>query len=98
MLMIHEYPSIYHEPAGPKDHSLTRFMSEFGGFGCDNCKASQPKGSTLFGCRTCDFDLCLECHEKERGTAPGSTNYRRAYDFIESWAPYLADTAELPAF
>lgn len=49
----------------PKKCGLQMFQAPHGRFRCDNCKASVPLGSTLFGCRSCDFDVCASCAAKE---------------------------------
>jgi hypothetical protein len=51
----------------PKAHALSGFATPVGGFSCEGCKAKKhPKGTYMYGCRTCDFDLCTECFESER--------------------------------
>ena len=32
------------------------------GWFCDSCAKEVVIGSTLYGCDTCEFDLCLECY------------------------------------
>eukprot|EP01084_Bolivina_argentea_P240516 404041_1 len=50
----------------PQKHQLRRFTTSRFGFGCDWCKQTQPQFTTLFGCRACDYDLCVRCLEKQR--------------------------------
>lgn len=48
-------------PSGAK--SLRAFVSE-GPVACDSCGESFNEGSSFFGCRICNYDLCLGCHTK----------------------------------
>jgi Ca2+-binding EF-hand superfamily protein len=45
-------------------HDLVQFVAQHGGYGCDGpCSSgSFASGSTLFGCRDCNFDLCPACN------------------------------------
>jgi hypothetical protein len=46
----------------PKGHTLQQFQAEHGGYNCDLCgRGGISVGSTLHGCRTCDFDVCSAC-------------------------------------
>jgi hypothetical protein len=45
----------------PTDHKLVQFQTTHGKFYCDDCKAKVKQGTTLFGCRQCDYDLCEVC-------------------------------------
>jgi hypothetical protein len=45
----------------PADHKLVQFQTTHGKFYCDDCKAKVKQGTTLFGCRKCDYDLCEVC-------------------------------------
>ena len=51
----------------PGNHGLARFTAEQTSYGCDSCGAGIPRGTELFGCRTCDFDCCAECLQPGRG-------------------------------
>ena len=42
------------------DH-LTAFEVSNLGFGCDGCCKQLPIGSTMHGCRSCDYDVCGDC-------------------------------------
>eukprot|EP00662_Eupelagonemidae_sp_cell21_P057270 gene57270-biopygen31739 len=35
----------------PRDNSHT----------CDKCDKKQPKGTEMWGCRQCDYDMCMDC-------------------------------------
>jgi hypothetical protein len=40
---------------------LTEFVTVSSDYGCDGCGAAVPEGSTMFGCRRCDEDFCVDC-------------------------------------
>ena len=45
----------------PEGHDLIPFESETDNFVCSVCECEFPTGTILYGCRTCDYDLCREC-------------------------------------
>jgi hypothetical protein len=46
----------------PQGHALQQFQTKHGGYSCDLCGRRRiAAGSTLHGCRTCDFDVCPGC-------------------------------------
>jgi hypothetical protein len=51
------------KPAGC-NHTKVLFSTPRAGFACDVCNVTVPKDTTLFGCRTCDWDTCLSCKFK----------------------------------
>jgi tetratricopeptide (TPR) repeat protein len=51
---------------GPCRCDLVVFQTEDIGYGCDGCGMSAPQGTTLHGCRECDFDLCSPCAENRQ--------------------------------
>eukprot|EP01084_Bolivina_argentea_P295480 508723_1 len=45
----------------PGKHGLKQFKTPESGYGCDGCKlANIPIGTTMYGCRICDYDLCSD--------------------------------------
>lgn len=42
-------------------HDLNPFPTEEDDWSCSICEKDFPEGTTLYGCRTCDFDVCGEC-------------------------------------
>jgi len=43
-------------------HALHQYFTPTGGFVCDGCGTGhRPPSSSMFGCRACNFDLCLFC-------------------------------------
>eukprot|EP01084_Bolivina_argentea_P235775 396621_1 len=49
----------------PGKHGLIEFITLEIGYRCDGCKQSMlPQGTTMYGCRTCDYDLCVTCHNE----------------------------------
>ena len=45
----------------PEGHDLVPFESEEDDFLCSVCDCEFPMGTILYGCRSCDYDLCREC-------------------------------------
>ena len=45
----------------PGSHGLKGFVAEKC-YICDICETKVEEGNALFGCRSCDYDLCSECH------------------------------------
>lgn len=44
----------------PTDHLMNLFaVPEV--FGCNACEGTFEKGTKMYGCRLCDFDLCVKC-------------------------------------
>mmetsp|Transcript_29107 Transcript_29107/g.37671 ORF Transcript_29107/g.37671 Transcript_29107/m.37671 type:complete len:758 (+) Transcript_29107:142-2415(+) len=61
------------------DHMLTEFEVTENGLSCDRCgKEGVLKGTTMFGCLSCDHDVCAECRDpplpepelESKGAAP----------------------------
>jgi hypothetical protein len=47
----------------PGNHELKHHSTPRAGFFCDKCeRKGLPKGSSMFGCRTCDWDACETCY------------------------------------
>jgi hypothetical protein len=62
----------------PKGHSLQRFSAEHSHYSCDACRERVPEGSTLCGCRECDFDLCASC--EQHLASPSEVDARGPYN------------------
>ena len=45
-------------------HALVAYETPQRGYACDACGASFAEGTTLHGCRACNFDLCATCCTK----------------------------------
>jgi hypothetical protein len=50
----------------PEDHVLARFLTQRDGFQCDGCSRRLSADAAMFGCRQCDYDLCLNCIGQDR--------------------------------
>jgi len=49
----------------PGKHFLTKMTTKEDGWGCDYCKTGNlPKGTTLTGCRKCNWDFCENCGDR----------------------------------
>eukprot|EP00662_Eupelagonemidae_sp_cell21_P019800 gene19800-49637_t len=55
----------------PKGHALKAWEGDDGLF-CDSCLRDVPPGSSMMGCRRCDYDLCPQCAERPRGGGGGA--------------------------
>merc|ERR1712137_100108 len=63
----------------PAKHALGKFRaSRSGYYTCDSCNQPARCTATLFGCRKCDFDLCLSCANAQSsdGAGAGATGAR----------------------
>lgn len=45
----------------PGGHKLSLFQTTHGRGACDGCMKLIPKGTSMYGCRTCDYDVCQRC-------------------------------------
>eukprot|EP01083_Nonionella_stella_P268368 907200_1 len=45
----------------PGKHGMTIYVTELDGLGCDLCKNKVNKGTKLYGCRLCNYDVCTIC-------------------------------------
>lgn len=53
----------------PRGHQLSHFLVKVdGSYYCDVCRGHPHRGSVMFGCQTCDYDICGKCavHEGQR--------------------------------
>mmetsp|Transcript_23416 Transcript_23416/g.37472 ORF Transcript_23416/g.37472 Transcript_23416/m.37472 type:complete len:483 (+) Transcript_23416:44-1492(+) len=53
----------------PGKHGLTIFYTPQQGYGCDICSKRFPANTTLYGCRTCNYDLCGDCYHGSSASA-----------------------------
>ena len=47
----------------PKNHGLKRFQTSHGNYRCDECGKKFRRGTTMNGCKECNFDLCIDCSD-----------------------------------
>jgi len=45
----------------PSGHLLVALLTPVANGICDVCKARQPRGAPMLGCRACNFDVCRNC-------------------------------------
>jgi len=50
----------------PGKHSVRRFQTCHNSFDCDNCNQSFNSGAIMYGCRTCNWDICTDCYVEKR--------------------------------
>jgi hypothetical protein len=60
----------------PGMHELTSFKTPCYGYGCDLCKQTFDTNTIMFGCRTCDWDSCSNCHIVNRSKEDGDATDR----------------------
>jgi len=46
----------------PGNHGLKAFATLKNGLGCNKCDNNFIKGTVMYVCRKCNFDLCLNCY------------------------------------
>jgi hypothetical protein len=67
-----------------RGHVLKEFVAQHSGYSCDGpCHASQYSGSTLFGCRQCDFDLCSSCNTVRAVSVPAGSVRLKVGDKVQ---------------
>jgi len=47
----------------PRNHQLKLFITDHYDFACDICHKSTPKDTEMWGCRSCNWDSCVDCHQ-----------------------------------
>ena len=57
---------LYDREECPMGHPLVRFGTDQPGWSCSGCKVSFSQKKLMWGCRTCDLDLCSECLLKSK--------------------------------
>eukprot|EP01083_Nonionella_stella_P317586 1157274_1 len=49
----------------PNDHALSQFQAPNYDFSCDGCEQMILLSAPLYGCRTCNYDLCTTCYKSK---------------------------------
>jgi len=49
----------------PDDHALRRLITVYAHFVCDMCSKPVQVGHYLWGCRLCNFDMCITCSVRQ---------------------------------
>ena len=72
---VHYGTKLENKSAGscPGNHGLLQFTTDRS-FGCNLCAKRLPKGSVMRGCRSCDYDVCVDC--TSAATEPDSPKQR----------------------
>lgn len=47
----------------PAGHTMRIFETDQDGWSCSRCQSTKLRGSQMYGCRQCNYDLCISCHE-----------------------------------
>lgn len=45
----------------PAGHQMSSYITSKANYSCDVCQRRFQQGIVLFGCRTCNFDACVDC-------------------------------------
>ena len=59
-----------------RGHPLTQFRTTHPNFHCDECTMRQSTSSSMYGCRTCNYDMCEQCHDSS-GAAAAAARLRK---------------------
>ena len=51
----------------PDGHELIEYSAPDDQWACDRCRSVASVGSTMFGCRLCNYDLCTRCYDGTQG-------------------------------
>jgi hypothetical protein len=79
----------------PQGHSLRQFFTPHAQFSCDSCDSSIPAASILHGCRTCDFDLCVNCLTAQQSRSRNEQQQQQQQQQVPQPAPaVVAATVE----
>ena len=46
----------------PRGHTLSQFTTRSASFYCDKCSGRFKMGTSMYGCRSCNYDLCKSCY------------------------------------
>jgi hypothetical protein len=61
----------------PQGHALAPYIcppcDAITSFKCDNCLHSQVSGTTVYGCRGCNYDLCSACMKQACASSPSQS-------------------------
>mmetsp|Transcript_2125 Transcript_2125/g.6486 ORF Transcript_2125/g.6486 Transcript_2125/m.6486 type:complete len:288 (+) Transcript_2125:1-864(+) len=49
----------------PSQHVLYEFSTPNSEWACDTCRSEIAQGAIMYGCRECDWDICIECLSKQ---------------------------------
>jgi len=61
----------------PGGHHLQPFSSDENGWNCNCCQKIFPIGTTLHGCRKCNYDICSKCVKHQQAFCVGEVVERR---------------------
>lgn len=73
----------------PHNHTLTPYVcpstDSTTTFKCDSCRQSQAPGSTVYGCRICNYDLCGTCKKQACATSPSHAAMSQTAQACQNW-------------
>lgn len=84
----------------PSGHDLVPFETPEDDFLCSVCECEFPMSTILYGCRSCDYDLCREClahtvfHQSGRDFVAAFPELQEMSTFGESGKSLLVGTEE----
>jgi hypothetical protein len=56
----------------PQGHGMQLFSTPTPDYVCNVCRLKFPKSVALWGCRACDFDMCVQCSKSRRHIEKGA--------------------------
>lgn len=76
------------EASCPASHQLSSFKTP-GPFGCDLCQLGVPKGIMMWGCRPCDYDICVACAAGPGGITEAALAQQLYTDIVDGYTQQL---------
>merc|ERR1712070_165420 len=70
----------------PSRHRLRQFTTVDDDWSCSFCSRDFPEGTTLHGCRVCDYDLCPACLQDFEVCLSQSSRVRASGDSIAAFS------------
>jgi len=86
----------------PANHGLKSYLIPEGhmpgAFSCDGCKNGFRDGARMYGCRICNFDMCMNCYVPgfragKYKISPNVCVASRSVELLQNWDPYVVEYA-----
>mmetsp|Transcript_28208 Transcript_28208/g.44732 ORF Transcript_28208/g.44732 Transcript_28208/m.44732 type:complete len:260 (+) Transcript_28208:108-887(+) len=62
----------------PGWHGLSKFSTTHRGYTCDSCSKKQGLYQEMWGCRSCNYDLCRSCYDSKNKQKSGDSSKLQA--------------------
>lgn len=93
MMNMHCQPQAEAQEGCPCPHGLNEFQTFHNRFTCDGCGQQQELGTTMWGCRLCDYDLCAACRQQPAEDVEPSNNEEEAQSPMQANIQALKEEA-----